>query len=118
MRPEESLHVAVVDFLALALPADAVAFHVPNGELRNPAVARKLARMGVVPGIPDLAVVHQGRALFLELKAGKGRLSPSQRAMHSRLEAAGASVATVKSLDEAADALTAWGVPLRARLAA
>lgn len=31
-------------------------------------------------GLPDLVLVRAGRVLFLELKAGRGKLSPAQRA--------------------------------------
>ena len=115
---ERDLHFALADFLAVALPADAVAYHPANGELRDRATAAKLVKMGVRPGVPDFAIVHDGRALFLELKAASGRLSVEQRAMHAALAGAGAEVAVVRSIEDTVEVLASWGVPLRARLAA
>ena len=115
---EAGLHRAIVAFLDLALPPDVVVYHVPNGELRHRAVAGRLAGLGVRAGVPDLAVIHRGRALFLEVKAPGGRLSPAQRETHAALVAAGAKLAVVRDIEDAIAALAGWGVPLRARAAA
>jgi len=115
---EPELHFALADFLAVVLPADAVAYHVPNGGLRDKATAAKLVRMGIRAGVPGLAIVHRGRALFLEAKAQHGELSRDQRAMIAALGDAGAEVAVVRSVEDAAAALGVWGVPLRARVRA
>lgn len=56
-------------------------FHVPNGELRHPAVGAKLARMGALPGVTDFIwPVRRGRfaCMFLELKSKHGKLEPQQ----------------------------------------
>jgi hypothetical protein len=76
--------------------------------------------MGVVPGIPDICLIHRGRALYIELKApghrvgntmkGRGYLSPDQRACHAALRDAGAVVAVCWSLDDVQDALRRWGI--------
>ncbi len=43
-------------------------------------------------GLPDVLAVVNGRALFVEVKAGKDRLSETQKQTHTALEQAGASV--------------------------
>lgn len=81
-------------------PELACMFHVPNGELRHPAVAARLRASGVKAGVPDifLAVprgganggkVHHG--LFIELKrAGKeGRATDEQQDWIARLRSYG-----------------------------
>ena len=115
---EQDLHIAVADYLAVALPAEAVFYHVPNGELRNKAVAAKLVKMGVKAGVPDFALIHDGRALFLEAKTDRGRLSVEQRIAHADLARAGGEVAVVRSVEDAVEVLASWGVPLRASVRA
>jgi hypothetical protein len=54
---------------------------VPNGGWRNIATAVRLKKEGVISGVPDLvlSIPRQGYgALFIEMKAAKGRLSPAQ----------------------------------------
>jgi hypothetical protein len=57
--------------------------HVPNGEQRDVGTGRKLQKMGVSPGYPDLAL-DVGRGGFfglrIELKSQTGRLSVEQEA--------------------------------------
>ena len=44
----------------------------------SPIEAAILKGQGVTPGIPDLALIRDGRAYALELKTDNGRLSPAQ----------------------------------------
>lgn len=114
---EIDLHKAVADFLAATLPKFAVFFHVPNGELGESRVGAKLKRMGARPGVPDFDVISQGRAMFIELKTGRGRLSAAQKACIGDLENTGARVAICRTVEEVVAALPEWGVPLRGSVA-
>lgn len=117
-RPEDAFHIEVVSFLRMALPDDALVAHSPNGGWRLFSEAARFKKMGVVAGWPDLVVVHGGKAMFLELKAARGRLSDAQRLCHEKLRAAGCPVEVVKTLEQVVAALDAASVPLRARIAA
>ena len=76
-------------------------------------------RMGCLAGWPDCSFWWHGRVVLLELKRSRGgQLSPAQRALHPRLEAAGFPVAVVRCVPEALDAVAAAGIPLRGRVAA
>ena len=56
--------------------------HVPLGEYRDSITARRLQRLGVVAGWPDLHVRRaSARMVFLELKRRGGRLSAAQQVM-------------------------------------
>ncbi len=111
---EDQIQAAVCDYLDRALPDDAVYFAVPNGGHRHPAVAAKLKWTGTKAGVPDLAIVWRGRAIYIELKAHGGTLSDAQKAMHDRLTLAGAVVLPIaRSIDEVADFLVVLGMPLR-----
>jgi hypothetical protein len=115
---EEDFQRAAWALMTVALPPDAVAFAVPNGGLRSKKAAARLQGMGVVAGIPDLCVVHRGRAVFVELKAKHGTFSAAQRAMERRLIYAGADVCLCRSVPEVEAALRAAGIPLRASVSA
>lgn len=114
-KPEQGLHVAVAHYLDLALPDDAVAFHVPNGGTRNVIEAMTLKRMGVKAGVPDFIILHKGWGFGIELKAGKGGLSEPQIAMHAKFGRCGVPVAVCKSVDEVQAMLDKWGIPVHAR---
>ena len=112
-RPEQALHRACAQFLDIALPSDACWFHPPNGGARSPVEAAIFKGLGVKPGVPDLVIVHRGRLIAIELKAPGGHLTPAQKAMHERLQLAGAVVTTTESL-EALEAFLGQLVDLRA----
>lgn len=55
--------------------------HIPNEGKRGPKAARDAKRLGLRKGVPDLflALPRGGYAgLWIEMKAGEGRLSPEQ----------------------------------------
>lgn len=65
--------------------------------------------LGVTAGVPDICVVKGGMALFLELKAEGGKVSPTQAAVHTKIWDAGASVVVATGLDAALEQLERWG---------
>lgn len=117
-QPEYELHCQIVQFLRVALDGNTFFFHPPNGGKRGLAEAKRFKAMAVVPGTPDLAIIDSGRILFLEIKAGKGRLSPAQQECHAALASARCPVAVVRSLQDAVEVLQRAGVPLKASLTA
>lgn len=91
--------------------------HLPMGELRNPAVARKLKNMGTHAGWPDFIFVHaRGRVFWLELKRGggphgkAGTPSKAQHAIAVHLIGAGHGYLLTSSLDDAVATLKDIGV--------
>lgn len=59
------------------------------------------AKMGGINGVPDRVVVMPGRPpFFIEFKSPRGRLSPAQKHMISKVEKAGAKIYVVYSLRE------------------
>ena len=58
------------------------------------------------PGMPDLLLIKQGIARFLEVKTQSGRVTPHQQAKMAEIERyAGARCDVVRSRDEAVAAL-------------
>ena len=115
--PEADLQRAVVQALRLALPRAAIVHHSANEVTESgPRGAKRqaiLMGMGVFPGFADLVVLCDGRVLFLELKAPKGRLRPEQEAFRDAVQAQGHGWALVRSVDDALGALVATGLPTR-----
>jgi len=120
--PEADLQRAVVQAFRFALPRMALIHHCANEVTEvGPRGAKRqavLVGMGVHAGFADLMVLHDGRVLFLELKAPKGRLRPDQEAFRDAVLAQGFGWALVRSLDDALGALADYGFATRIASAA
>jgi hypothetical protein len=118
--PEADLQRSVVTALKFALPKTAIIHHCANEVTEpGPRGAKRqaiLVGMGVHPGFADLMVLCDSRALFLELKSLKGRLSPNQEAFRDTVLAQGFGWALVRSVDDALGALADNGFTSRAQL--
>ncbi len=74
-----------------------------------------LKATGLRPGAPDLFVIYDGRFIGLEVKMPTGKLQNSQKLTADAIVMAGGAYFVVRSLECVWQALTAFGVPLRAR---
>ena len=117
--PEADAQRAIVQALRFALPRDAIVHHCANEVTEaGPRGATRqaiLVGMGVHAGFADLMVLCEGRILFLEIKAPKGRLRPDQEAFRDGVLAQGFGWALVRSLDDALGALADHGFTSRVR---
>jgi len=114
-HPEEAAQKSILQFLAISLPADALVWHTPNQRGTRAKWETALLRgLGVVPGIPDLLCLIDGRLYGFEVKSKSGSLTEAQKLTQGRMVAAGAKVAVVRSVEEVERCLRAWGVILRA----
>jgi hypothetical protein len=111
---EAKLQAAVMQYLALALPAGAIAHHSPGEGLRSKRAQGDLKRSGYQKGWPDIEVIWCGRSAFIELKVPGAYPSAAQRTMHQRLEYCGCPVLLCRSLPEVEAGLRGLGLPLRA----
>jgi VRR-NUC domain len=62
------------------------------------------------PGVPDIIIVHQGRAYAIELKTETGRLTEVQAEAIAALERAGAFTAVCRGLNDALRRLEEWNL--------
>lgn len=123
---EFALHCSVADLLRRWAKPEWQWTSIPLGEER-PAVYRdgqrvsfagaRLARMGVMPGWPDIVLIapkdhpRAGAAHFLELKRERGgRMTEDQAAFEHWCELNEVPHAVARDLDEAIAALAQWGV--------
>ena len=120
--PEADAQRAIVQALRFALPRDAIVHHCANEVTEaGPRGAKRqsiLVGMGVHAGFADLMVLCDGRVLFLELKAPKGRLQPEQEAFRDAVQAQGFGWALVRTLDDALAALADNGFTSRMQIPA
>lgn len=110
---EAGLQEAVVRYLRLALH-DCVVYHTPNGGRRSHKTAKLMKRIGTLSGVFDITILAPvGRAFFMEVKHGSGRLSPEQEVFRMALIRMGHPYCVVRSLDDAILALETWGLTRR-----
>ena len=107
----------MVQALRIVLLRTAIIHHCAN-EVTEPGPRGAkpqavLVGMGVQAGFADLMVICEGRVLFLELKAPKGRLRPEQEAFRDAVLSQGFGWALVRSLDDALGALADYGFTTR-----
>jgi hypothetical protein len=111
MSPERAIQRALLARMACCLPLGAVVLHVPNEDATGSAAyGQAKIRDGLMPGCPDLLIVYQGLAYWLEMKAPEGEVSDNQRAAHKRLRMAGSPVEVAYSVEDGLAALQAWGL--------
>lgn len=107
-QPERQLQRAVFAFLKRAMPAESFFSAIPGGD-------RQMTRApGYVSGLPDVLIVHEGAASFIELKSESGRTTDAQIDVHEALARAGSFVTVCRSLPEVEKFLRFLGIPLRA----
>ena len=110
---ELELHKAIVSYLRVVLPADAILQHTPNEGKRTSWEQMNLRALGVHAGWPDLAIYHDGKVLFLEVKTPTGRITPRQHDTMARLDEQGFPAHVVRSIDDVTERLTDAGIPTR-----
>lgn len=110
-RPEQHLQIAACAFIELAAPG-LLFFHPANGGARSKAEGAIFKAMGVRKGVPDLVILLPNAGVgFIELKAGKGVLSPAQKQWRDDLRARGYAWAEARSLEEVEDIMGRWLLP-------
>lgn len=120
MAPEERLHVAVRQYLDVALMAPGFWTSIDHGagKLSKRAAGMAKAR-GVKPGLQDVWVFHPLRTggcvvVAIELKSAVGKLSPIQKERAGEMMGAGIHCRVARSIEDVETALRLSGVPLRA----
>lgn len=108
---EESLQKAIWQHILIRGTDNTIAYAVPNGIPSSKRTGARFKAQGLTAGVFDLAfVLSDGRAAFLELKVGKGRLSPAQTKFSDKCTKIGIEHAVSYNLDNALSILLAWGV--------
>ena len=105
---ESTLQVKVHEYLS---EKGIFHFSVPN-EHWNISFAERahLKKMGLVSGIPDMAILSHGTIYFMEFKTMTGKLNESQERIIPILKRRGYNVAVIRSLEQAKKQLDEWGI--------
>lgn len=115
-REEQQIQRAIFDHLKSRARPNVFAFHPANGGKRSPIEAAIMKGMGVVPGVPDIIILHNGRFFAIELKAENGKPpTAAQMECVSRINACGGVATICRGLDAALKTLEIWGI-LRGRV--
>ena len=69
-----------------------------------------LKKRGMVPGMPDLAILKNQKIYFLEFKSKNGKLSENQQIIIDYLIAHDYDVAVVDNFDDTREMLKLWGI--------
>lgn len=108
---EEQEQIALFQWMDICLTPEAIYWHTPNGGNRSAREAARFKAAGVVPGIPDIFILHRGQLYAIELKRLKGgRTSKVQFQIITRLKMAGAVVRVCHGRDDAIQTITQWGL--------
>ena len=93
-KSEFTIQVEIVDYCR---KNDIICFSVPNEATRNNS---KYIKSGVLAGVSDLILLHNGKAYFIELKDYKGRQSEKQKDFENIVTLQDFQYFLVRSLDE------------------
>jgi hypothetical protein len=58
-------------------------------------------------------LLQQGRSIFIEFKADKGRVAPEQKDLHAEIKAAGGAVWIARSMEDFMNILASERVPCK-----
>ncbi len=105
---ERDLHGYTADLLRLMARPGVLWLHIANEGARSPRTGAYLKRMGMRPGAADFLIVRFGHAYFLELKTGKGKLSPAQTAFRWDSLDAGSPYAICRTPEDVRKTLEEW----------
>ena len=114
---EAQLQVSVIEYLNTVLIPPAFAFSIPNEGKRGKWQTVQLKRQGLVPGAPDILILHDGRCTGIELKTPSGVVRPSQDEFLARMNKAGCPATVCRSIEDVRAHLALAGVPTRERVA-
>lgn len=96
---ENALHMHACQWLRNEVKGLLI-FHVPNGEHRHIAVAKKLQRMGVKPGVADFLAFTTTRKAAIELKDSTGPQSDDQEKFEKAWKKLGGEYYLCRTLEE------------------
>lgn len=118
---EHPLQVQIAKLLAIEIaPAGRVSaegvcwFAIDHADFAGAVPAARVGR-GIVAGIPDLFLLWNGRAHFIEIKAEDGALRDTQRSIAAAVIAASGRVGVAARAEHVLDCLDAWDIPRHRR---
>lgn len=93
MGPEQQIMNSIIQYLSLKRH---LVFRMNSGAMK---MDKRFMRFGC-PGMADLLVVKEGRAIWIEVKAPKGKMSELQKTFQDTVETAGCWYILAKSIED------------------
>ena len=110
---EAGIQKAIVTYIR-SVVKNCLVMAIPNGSQRTANGRPANAVAGMLPGAPDLVVaLPEGKVLWLEVKAPKGRIQDSQVLVHEKLGEIGHAIHVVRSIDEVKEIMNQLGITTR-----
>lgn len=106
----------------LAVQKGIVFFSVPNESLMMVLTMFKVPKkicyqivsffkkMGLLPGVSDIILIHKGKAYFMEVKTDSGTQSQDQVRFEHNVNKAGCEYTVVRSVGDVIGCLSGWGI--------
>lgn len=136
-NPETRLQIVVCQYLDHVLPDEATYWASLNERKVNPVTGKLFNAMGRKAGVADILICHKRKTRVLNSNLSHGQLiaielkletnpnfgtkrtnqSQAQKDWQRLIEACGGFYAVCRSIDDVEGSLTAFGVPLKARVA-
>jgi len=113
VQREWQLQRAIVAYLSKALPATAYFTSIDIGSAGSAMQGQLRKARGVRPGIADVMIIYNSIVLWLEIKSGT-QLSEAQKLFRDSVSANGCWWSLARSPEDAEQACTLAGIPLRA----
>lgn len=119
---ESQIQKQIVDYLSLnsrrygfcffSIPNEGFMLGAMHGmpKEKRCAIINHLKKMGMVAGMPDIAIVYRGQIYFIELKKRAKDPSAQRQAVYNWLEENDAVVEIVTSVEEVEDFLREFGI--------
>ena len=105
---ELSLHTSVARYLRLVLGDKFFWTTIPAGG-GGLVRGKQLKAKGYIAGVPDILLVKESRAYWIEIKVGKGTLSANQKTLLPILERHGMPTAICHDVYDVEGVLKKWG---------
>ena len=122
-QKESDIQKSIIDYLSyIARSRNFFFFSIPNeGAMITAMIAgmtsktmaimiNHFKKMGMVPGIPDLCILFESKAIFIEVKKPGEKPTPGQEIIHNVMEKTGHVVWIASSVEEIEQILKEEGI--------
>lgn len=83
-------------------------FKIPDSTCAR--IMNFMKKMGFLPGVSDIIIMHNGKAYCMELKTYKGVQSDAQKLFMKNVLLCGIDYAVVRSFEDAVECMRIWGI--------
>jgi hypothetical protein len=111
LGPETLHQITIFDWIRTRKDLEPYSFHIANERKASPFYGRLLKRMGVKSGVSDIFIgvtTEKYPGMWLELKAGKNKLTENQKTFMKNMASQGYFTATCYGFEEAKSTILSY----------